>query len=306
MIIENSLLLEPRNKEKMFIKFYNATSRLHSVKFPINNKFIKTRINSILKQPIQNFIYHTPPKNHIFGDKEPIELDLPFPTITLEFSLNKRITFHKEEWFFTPVVIDCDSETRQYNNLIFILLVNEISPKNYEFIKFGCNLNEEFNINYINSDPKINLPEDYNNCCEITNYFLKQFSTWKHGIENINEKIKFRFNGKKFIKKVKYIHHVSPRILPNNPADPTGYTIDWDHRWMVRGHWRGFYLEDGVTINTTKIGKDRESNQNVIGYTWIKEHIKGGSNDKPLLIKPLHISKKCSEANPMIINKIRD
>lgn len=50
--------------------------------------------------------------------------------------------------------------------------------------------------------------------------------------------------------------------------------IDWSHRFEVRGHWR---KHEGV-------GKDRNGQRNVEGYTWVSDHIRG-PDDKPLIRK---------------------
>lgn len=51
-------------------------------------------------------------------------------------------------------------------------------------------------------------------------------------------------------------------------------TIDWTHRWRVRGHWR----------KTDGIGKNRNGEYGVAGFTWVVEHIKGNEN-LPLIEK---------------------
>lgn len=50
--------------------------------------------------------------------------------------------------------------------------------------------------------------------------------------------------------------------------------IDWSHRWLVRGHWR----------KTDALGKDRNGDYCVAGYTWVKDHEKG-PQELPLIHK---------------------
>lgn len=50
--------------------------------------------------------------------------------------------------------------------------------------------------------------------------------------------------------------------------------IDWTHRWEVRGHWR----------TVSGIGKNREGEYCIPGFTWVKDFVKG-PDDKPLVKK---------------------
>lgn len=51
--------------------------------------------------------------------------------------------------------------------------------------------------------------------------------------------------------------------------------LDFSHRFEVRGHWRK---------TTGSIGKNREGEYVVQGYTWVKAHVKG-PEDKPVIKK---------------------
>lgn len=44
-----------------------------------------------------------------------------------------------------------------------------------------------------------------------------------------------------------------------------GGHIDWSHKWQVRGHWR----------KVSGIGKDRDGEYGISGYTWITPCVKG-------------------------------
>ena len=58
---------------------------------------------------------------------------------------------------------------------------------------------------------------------------------------------------------------VSTKKYQNKPIPGFPYSVDWSHRWRVRGHWRSI---------PNKIGKDRDGNP-IQGFTWIADHIKG-------------------------------
>jgi hypothetical protein len=82
------------------------------------------------------------------------------------------------------------------------------------------------------------------------------------------------------IKKTKP-HHIN-RIIhisaSKNSTSPSGQhrNIDWSHRWEVRGHWR--------RLDADSIGKDRDGNYVVAGWTWVTPHEKGDPS-LPLIIK---------------------
>ena len=56
--------------------------------------------------------------------------------------------------------------------------------------------------------------------------------------------------------------------------------IDWSQRWEVRGHWR--------RLDADSIGKDREGNYVVKGWTWVKTHEKGDPS-LPFIIKDRNV-----------------
>lgn len=68
---------------------------------------------------------------------------------------------------------------------------------------------------------------------------------------------------------------------PNENSD-----IDYDYVGFWRGHWRAFYSKDSRgenrkdhrgwnVVDYGRLGKDRDGNYDVSGYTWVSEHIKG-------------------------------
>lgn len=68
--------------------------------------------------------------------------------------------------------------------------------------------------------------------------------------------------GKKTIRKIVHIKGKSSNLQESHNSK----TIDWSHKWEVRGHWRSI---------GDKIGKDRNGNYNRKGFTWVKNHVKG-------------------------------
>lgn len=57
--------------------------------------------------------------------------------------------------------------------------------------------------------------------------------------------------------------YIKPKKLQNESI--TTLNIDWSHRFEVRGHWRVF---EGV-------GKNRDGEYNIEGFTWVKNYVKG-------------------------------
>lgn len=75
------------------------------------------------------------------------------------------------------------------------------------------------------------------------------------------------------------IIRIVPKRLKNTDIEPitSRGKIDWTHRWEVRGHWR----------KTNMIGKNREGEYCIDGFTWVKEHKKGP--EEATLIKKLRV-----------------
>lgn len=79
-------------------------------------------------------------------------------------------------------------------------------------------------------------------------------------------------------KNEKYVSHVI-RIRPKHQKTATqplfSREIEWNNSWIVRGHWR---RHEGQTL-----GKDRNGERKVEGFTWVTDHKKG---EGELIIKP--------------------
>ena len=77
-----------------------------------------------------------------------------------------------------------------------------------------------------------------------------------------------------------YIVDKSEQANPNvtSKIHATG-KLEFTHAFRVRGHWR--------TINEKSLGKDRNGNYGIKGYTWVTDYVKGEGE----LVKKLHIVK---------------
>lgn len=108
----------------------------------------------------------------------------------------------------------------------------------------------------------------------IVNALLKRLSQETTGIEHIRERVKIGTGKDKRTATFRRIVHVRPKKLQTDRVEGTTREIDWTHRWAVRGHWR----------KTPQLGKDREGNYCMDGFTWVSEHVKGPEG-APLIAK---------------------
>lgn len=107
----------------------------------------------------------------------------------------------------------------------------------------------------------------------VFNYYSSLINESESGTEVVNTKVKIGNGSKKtkhYIRKV--VHITKDRKTYTNSGSTRD--IDWTHRFEVRGHWR----------KIERIGKDREGNYTVSGYTWVKDFVKG-SIKLPLIRK---------------------
>lgn len=193
---------------------------------------------------------------------------LPFKIFSIEFSNGEPVLKlpykgpQKEDHLFS---VSC---------IVFI----EESPDEYSWILLkdnesgyavltGDGLSVEMPVIKNTIDPTIH---------HILNLFLSELSTYQVGSIGIKERFKYRDS--KGVKNTKTFNQVI--VLRNkNKSDASisfnGIQPDWNHRWSVRGHWR---------VSEGKVGKDRDGNYCIDGYTWVKDHIRG-PDDAPIVMK---------------------
>lgn len=111
--------------------------------------------------------------------------------------------------------------------------------------------------------------------CELmlkyTEFIQTEYVNATHKITQIGTRVK-RGKPIKHYAPYQVIYRKQP-VTKNISSGGEG-TIEWDHRWRVRGHWR----------KVEGIGKDALGND-IEGLTWIKDFVKGPA-DKPLLDRP--------------------
>lgn len=105
---------------------------------------------------------------------------------------------------------------------------------------------------------------------------ISQINSKENLIANETCRVKIRVGtgkNKEFIK-IKNIVRIIPKKERDTARPIIGKNLDFTHRFEVRGHWRKV---DGI-------GKDRQGNYNVKGFTWVVPFVKG-PEEKPLVKK---------------------
>ena len=192
------------------------------------------------------------------------ELDTPFPVISIEV-INHAISIPAPN---TPI-----------EEMVWIscLIVHEVQPKKYEFYaSFQRNIKKNNEIVRINGllGPIKEEDDHYVVFKSFVAEYLNRLHKEKIGVTGRLENIKYKIGSEKKFLRPKNITYVSPVKYIQTTESNSHKNITWTHRWEVRGHWR----------KTSTIGKDRDGNYCVHGYTWVKPSIKGPQNS-PLIKK---------------------
>lgn len=178
------------------------------------------------------------------------DLDAPFKVFSIEV-LGAHVTIPRP--------------TDQERVWIDWIMVKEIQPKEYMYIALCEKRDDELG--------KTRFLFASNAEGPIVAEFLKRLKTEKIGVEQVREKIKLGTGKEKTFHTIRKIVHVRPARLIDSTYSESR-VIDWSHRWAVRGHWRAL----------RGLGKDREGNYCVPGYTWVSEHVRGPEG-APLVVK---------------------
>jgi hypothetical protein len=102
---------------------------------------------------------------------------------------------------------------------------------------------------------------------QIIKLYIDRLAVEKTGVEEnpLPHAIKIGHKKTQRYHRIKRLIHVMPKKAVATYAPGHGRQVEWTHRWAVRGHWR----------KVTTLGKDREGNYCVEGWTWISEHVRG-------------------------------
>lgn len=121
------------------------------------------------------------------------------------------------------------------------------------------------------------------------------------------ERVKYKdpITGEKVLHKIKRVIMVFPKKLTKEDKElAERERADFSHRFNVRAHWRRLYYLDGRTndagqklIDFNRIGKNREGEYCVAGFTYVEQGEKG-PEFAPLILKTRVILGKENQDDP--------
>ncbi len=102
--------------------------------------------------------------------------------------------------------------------------------------------------------------------------YLERMKKEQMGLETCRTNVKLGTGSGKKMHRIRRIIHVAPKKSQTSTFGVSGRDVDWTHRFEVRGHWRKLELQAN---GEQPIGKDREGNYDVKGFTWVSHHTRG-------------------------------
>lgn len=184
-----------------------------------------------------------------------VKLDAPFGVFSIEI-LDGNITVPKPEDDF-KVTIHC-------------ILAYETAPKEYSsYVLATIESPKDYLKRLVVSPMKVDV---------LLEYYIERINTNAVGQQTIRHTVKIGSGKNKKIHRIRKVIHVR-HAKHIETSDPVTRHIDWTHKWLVRGHWR--------KLTSASLGKDREGNYNVKGYTWVSEHEKGPED--ALVVKKVRV-----------------
>ncbi len=173
------------------------------------------------------------------------EIDGPFPVFSIE-CLNGELDFFTKQY-----------TTERENGKTMCILVIEISPKEYGYYS----LTDSYSL-----DGRLlgTVAWKSNIDGDTVKYYLQRLQREKTGIETTRTMVKIGEGKHSRQHRIRRVVHVRPNN--KSTASDGSRSIDWTHRFEVRGHW--------VSL-PGKLGKDREGVYCVNDWTWRINYVKG-------------------------------
>jgi len=182
-------------------------------------------------------------------------------------------------------------------NELRCILVNETGPRQYEIYvcvrhdgqdligKMEFSLEDMIRItNVLTKNLDISNGTDFFFSCYVL--ALKNCLHLLHKVSvgsiSVRERTKLGKGHNKTYLKIKQLLVIAKKR--SGGVTVNGKEVDFSHRWFVRGHWR----------KVKALGKNREGEYVVKGYTWVTEHAAGPEN-KPLVNKTRVVSQSDEE-----------
>jgi hypothetical protein len=214
----------------------------------------------------QPFVFDNPPEARTTEDvtlnidEEKIELSAPFKVFSCEFlDESYKLQIHElnqeSRKAFCECVVVIEKTPGQF---LYFLLTKIVYGEHIKQMADEIFISEHLDTYYrvCMVDEKIGKPIVYS--------YLRLLDKWQIGTENTRQRVKIGRGKNKRVHTIRRIVHVAPKkALSGLIYDHR--SIDWSHRWLVRGHWR---KHDGL-------GKDRDGDYCVHGFTWVQDHEKG-------------------------------
>jgi len=236
-------------------------------------------------------IFIMPPTKDAASDSDamiPSEYDMPFKTCCFE-GIDPIVIGDAPSADAERILnLNHESESDAWHTLIYCILVNELAPRKYElFISFraiGSPESQSWVLYFIleNGNALTGVP---GHAALIVEEWLTMLQTARMGSEDVKEKVKLGSGKAKRTHTIRRVIRISFDKNYEVTRPLAGKTIDWSHRWTVRGTWVTFWKDATKTeVDFSKVGKDRAGDYCVHGYTWRVEHTKG-PDDKPLIKK---------------------
>lgn len=188
-------------------------------------------------------------------DLEHFKFDAPFQVWSAEmFGENHYITVPRDE--FGPVGVS-----------ILAFMAVEQKPTEWTFFgyfKVYRNDGTDFRIVCLASDLDL-----------VAKKLVERIYREKTGTDQVRARVKIGSGKEKRHITIRKIVYVKPKRKIESSEPGESRTIDWTHRWAVRGHWRDA---------PGKLGKDRNGTYCVEGKTWVQDFVKGPEG-APLISK---------------------
>lgn len=158
-----------------------------------------------------------------------------------------------------------------FGNSLKCLILNEVSPEHIVIWTFGEGKEPgSYGLTVINPDDS-----NYSKYLTLLSILVGVFERECRGMEKTSQWVRLSDKkGKKYKHWIRKVVHVCKRAKRESLEATKSITIDWSHRWEVRGHWRSLQ----------GLGKDRSGEYCVPGKTWVLNHVKG-PDDRPLIKK---------------------
>lgn len=208
----------------------------------------------------QPFVFSATPlkdksvSNDLIDDKLGDIEDAPFPIFSVEIDDPK------------VMLGSLTGPNRRNEILVMCIMAVEVKPQQFLLYVYVTEDNNPF------VRPTV-LLTNHSFIMPLLEMYMERMTKEQMGLETSRTNVKLGTGASKKMHRIRRIIHVAPKSVVRKGSESTR-SIDWTHRFEVRGHWR---KHEGV-------GKDRSGNYTVHGWTWVSNHTRGPEH-MPLIKK---------------------